>query len=130
MKAIAHDTDVIGNFNDFVQTMGHIDHADILLLQLADHRKQMLHIIGGEISGPGATSTQPLYRQSNATGRFRSVGLRFPRAMDVLAPPQVGTVAAPGEIEIIGCDDGVGGHIEKEWGFATSRTRNGANSER
>lgn len=82
----------------------------------------MLHIIGGEISGPGATSTQPLYRQLNQTGRFRSVGLRFPRAMDVLAPPQVGTVAAPGEIEIIGCDDGVGGHIEKEWGFATSRT--------
>jgi hypothetical protein len=82
----------------------------------------IFNIIGGEISGPGATSTQPLYRQVGTHARFRSVGLRFPRTMDVLAPPNVGTLIAPGEIEIIGCDEGVGGHIEKEWGFATSRT--------
>ncbi len=82
----------------------------------------MLTVIGGRIHGPGATSTQPLFRQTGDSGRFRSIGLRFPRTMDIVAPAQVGAIAQPGEIEIIGCDEGFGGHTEREWGFATSRT--------
>lgn len=87
-----------------------------------DSARGLLTVIGGEITGPGATSGQPLYAAAVAQARFRSIGLRFPRTMDVVAPTNVGFTTAPGEIEVIGCDDGVGGHIEREWGFATSRT--------
>lgn len=79
-------------------------------------------VIGGEISGPGATSGQPLFRHYNSPTRFRSIGLRFPRTMDVLTPTVIGTISAPGEVEVIGCDEGVGGHLERAWGYATSRT--------
>jgi hypothetical protein len=42
--------------------------------------------------------------------------------VDVVLPSVIGTLVSPGEVELIGCDDGVGGHIEREWGYATSRT--------
>lgn len=79
-------------------------------------------VIGGQVSGPGATSGQPLFRHANTATRFRSIGLRIPRTMDVLTPTVIGTNNSPGEVELIGCDEGVGGHIEKGWGYATSRT--------
>jgi hypothetical protein len=84
--------------------------------------RNQITVLGGEIKGPGATTGQPLYRPQNPACRFRSIGLRIPRTVDVVLPSVIGTLVSPGEVELIGCDDGVGGHIEREWGYATSRT--------
>lgn len=81
----------------------------------------MLTVIGGRVWGAGATTGQALFTGATQS-RFRSIGLRFPRQMDVVPPANVGLSIAPAEVEVIGCDDGVGGHIDREWGYATSRT--------
>ena len=81
-----------------------------------------LTVIGGEISGLGATTSQVLVRHLNIGTRFESIGLRFPRAMDVVDPSLVGTYRAPGTVSVMACDDGVGGYKDCEWGFLTSRT--------
>lgn len=36
----------------------------------------------------------------------------------------VGTAGSIPAVEILGCDGGAGGHLEKNWGWATSRTDN------
>lgn len=85
--------------------------------------RSMVYVIGGTISGPGASSSQPLVSPGGGS-RFSSVGLQFPRTMDVINP----SLSSPANIyeaagfDIIGCDGGVGGHMEREWGYATSRT--------
>lgn len=79
----------------------------------------VIDVVGGEISGPGATSGQVVYK-ANDRSRFRSIGLRFPKTMEpvnTLTPP-----AVPVSAELLACDGEMGAHIEAEWGSATSRT--------
>ena len=91
-----------------------------------DTSRALIGVTGGSISGAGATSGQPLFCPSNgnASSFFRSIGLQFPRTMDVVNSTYETASAfqGTGSVEVIGCDGGVGGHLEKEWGFATSRT--------
>lgn len=86
--------------------------------------RALMNIIGGSISGVGATSGQPVFCPNSYGGGYRSVGLQFPRTMDIAYSGFTGQSYEFGSnlLEVIGCDNGVGGHIEKEWGFATSRT--------
>lgn len=96
------------------------------IFYLGDSARPVCTIIGGDITGPGATSGQsvlcPVY--SVAGGRFEVVGLQFPRAMDVINPANdaASVISGSGGVSVIGCDGGVGGHLQREWGFATSRT--------
>lgn len=75
-----------------------------------------INVIGGRIYGAGATSGQAVF---SGDGSFRSIGLQFPRQMDVVTPTQIGGI---NEVEAIACDEVLGGHIGRDWGFATSRT--------
>ncbi len=86
-----------------------------------------LLFIGGRIRGAGAVSGQPVFYLPTATSHvarmIRAVGFDIPRAMDIV--PSGFTTSAPGSmIEIVGCDDGVGGVLFSLWGSATSRTDN------
>lgn len=84
-------------------------------------------VLGGRVSGIGATTGQILYRGSSVaavTGDFfRAVGFDVPRAMTISGQMNSGWRSKM-SIELIGCDGGIGGHLERFWGFATSRTDN------
>lgn len=87
-------------------------------------------VYGGSVYGIGALVTnQPLcsVAANSTAGMIKCVGLQFPRSMKVSTSriPSSGASASPGTfIEIIGCDDGLGGHHEACWGWMTSRTDN------
>ena len=46
MEAVAHHADFIGNFDNFVQTVRHVDHADLFRAQFVEHFKEVVNIIG------------------------------------------------------------------------------------
>lgn len=83
-------------------------------------------IFGGDITGAGATTLQALFCPGvgGPTGRFEVTGLQFPRSMDVVNAANDSTtlISGTGAFTIIGCDGGIGGHLQREWGYATSRT--------
>lgn len=100
--------------------------AGMPLFYIGDSSARLLcEIIGGSVSGAGATSGQSLLCPSTSpAGRFRVTGMQFPRTMDVINSAYQGPtyISGAGGVEIVGCDGGIGGHLEKEWGYATSRT--------
>jgi hypothetical protein len=84
-------------------------------------------VLGGRVRGVGATTGQILCRGSSTGSAqgdfFRAVGFDVPRAMTISG--QMGTGwRSKMSVELIGCDGGIGGHLERFWGFATSRTDN------
>ena len=87
-------------------------------------------VYGGRVYGIGSLVTnQPLcsVAATSTAGMIKCVGLQFPRSMKVSTSriPSSGASSSPGTfIEIIGCDDGLGGHHEACWGWMTSRTDN------
>lgn len=87
-------------------------------------------VYGGRVYGIGSLVTnQPLcsVAANSTAGMIKCVGLQFPRSMKVSTSriPSSGASSSPGTfIEIIGCDDGLGGHHEACWGWMTSRTDN------
>ncbi len=85
-----------------------------------------IRVFGGDVSGAGATTGQPLYTPGSQNGYFESLAFNFPRVMDVTAPSFIGggSLAGQGYIRIVGCDGGLGGHLESPWGYATSRSDN------
>ena len=48
MEAIAHHADFVGDFDDFVQTVRHVDHADLFRAQLVEHFKEVVNVVGGQ----------------------------------------------------------------------------------
>lgn len=78
-----------------------------------------LSVIGGRVYGAGAVSGQYLINYRYAS-MVRFVGFDVPRAMPIYG----GTAPAFSETTLLGCDGGIGGHLERVWGWATSRTDN------
>ena len=79
-------------------------------------------VVGGRIvPGGGAVSGVCLISGGNYPGSsFRAIGLEFPKAIALSAATPVNQQS----IEVIGCDDGLGGFVSTLWGWATSRTDN------
>lgn len=89
------------------------------------------HVYGGRIYGVGSLVTNQVLCSvagGYCSGMIKCVGLQFPRSMKVCSsriPSSGDSGASAGTfIEIIGCDDGLGGHHEACWGWMTSRTDN------
>ena len=88
------------------------------------------HVYGGRIYGVGSMVTNQALCSVAAgytSGMVKCVGLQFPRSMNVSSSrilPSGSSSSAGTFIEIIGCDDGLGGHHEACWGWMTSRTDN------
>lgn len=84
-------------------------------------------VLGGRVRGVGATTGQILCRGASAGSSsadfFRAVGFDVPRAMTISGQMNNGWRSRM-SVELIGCDGGIGGHLERFWGFATSRTDN------
>lgn len=85
-------------------------------------------VIGGRVWGAGAITDQPVLSHSASTsglGSVRAIGFDIPRSMTIVG--RGGFANTPGSlnrVELIGCDGGIGGHLELPWGRATSRTDN------
>lgn len=86
-----------------------------------------IEIFGGRIYGEGATSGQPLiYKASGFDANhapMRFIGLQFPNTM-LIHIAGVEFLSPSAELDIIGCDNGLGGYYERTWGYATSRSDN------
>ena len=78
-------------------------------------------VIGGRIFGAGAISGTCLMTfAANPGSSFHSIGFEIPKALTLCAVyPTLRQ-----RVEIIGCDDGLGGFFSEVWGWATSRTDN------
>lgn len=98
------------------------------LTVIEDNYYFMLTIIGGRTYGAGAVSGNHIIGWAGSTPRsaVRLVGHQFPRSMDVVRGGGLGfsSQLSPARIEVFGCDDGLGGHLEELWGYATSRSDN------
>jgi len=86
-----------------------------------------VEVFGGRVSGAGATSSQALiYKASSYTAThalMRFVGFQFPNTMSVHSAGAE-FISQAAELDIIGCDNGLGGHYERTWGYVTSRSDN------
>lgn len=84
-------------------------------------------VLGGRVSGAGATTGQVLIKPydgaATAGDIFKLVGFDVPKAMTVCTNLN-NFYRSKTVVEVIGCDGGVGGHLEQAWGYATSRTDN------
>lgn len=80
-----------------------------------------IDLIGCRVSGGVGYSGQVFCGSAGLNGtRIRMVGCDIPKAMTLCS-----TISAPYiEVEAIGCDGGIGSHIEASWGYATSRSDN------
>lgn len=106
------------------------DFAPSGLFGLAQSYGRNTHVFGGRVYGAGSLVTNQILcgvPTSSCQGMIKLVGFQFPRSMKVAYAriPSAGAYLGAGSfIEIIGCDDGLGGHHEACWGWATSRTDN------
>lgn len=85
------------------------------------------YVSGGRVYGTGAnTAGQPVVVVTSPNGGFvKCVGFQFPREMIPVSGTWGASSSTAGtHVEIIGCDNGLGGHHEACWGWMTSRTDN------
>lgn len=80
-----------------------------------------LTVIGGRIHGDGVTSAQSVARLHTTNGSQLSlIGTDVPKELIPCAD-----VSYKGQqFTMIGCENGIGGHLEALWGYATSRSDN------
>jgi hypothetical protein len=80
-------------------------------------------VIGGQVRGAGALSGQYLWTKiTDVNCALRTIGFQIPRVMSIVTAAYVGGVCE--QVEITGCDGGLGGVILDKWGMATSRSDN------
>lgn len=80
-------------------------------------------IIGCRVLGGVGYSGQTFCNAVGSHGtRIRMIGCDIPKAMTICGQIAAGYPSI--EIEAVGCDGGIGSHIEKIWGYATSRSDN------
>lgn len=94
----------------------------VSVLYLGNDAGNFLYVHGGRIFGAGAITGQnlALVAGSGGVGLLSCIGFSVPRAMTMYSgQPTNGTT-----IELVGCDDGIGGFYQANWGWATSRTDN------
>lgn len=89
------------------------------------------YVLGGRMYGVGTNATGQFLigvsPSGSTAGMVKLVGFQFPRTMKVTDNrilPTRANMTGGSAIEIIGCDDGLGGHHEACWGWMTSRTDN------
>lgn len=88
---------------------------------IATSTMDRINVIGGRIFGAGAVSGMNLLTLGSYPGAaFRSIGLEVPKAVNFCYTTPINQQL----IEMIGCDDGLGGFVAAIWGWATSRTDN------
>ncbi len=99
------------------------------LFGVAQSYARNTHVYGGRVYGAGSLTTDQRLCSvgTSCSGLIKLVGFQFPRSMKVLngsIGPSGASSTAGTFIEIIGCDDGLGGHHEACWGWSSSRTDN------
>lgn len=89
------------------------------------------YVFGGRIYGAGSLTTNQFLigvpATGNTSGMIKLIGFQFPRSLRVAnnrISPTASGLAGGTFIEIVGCDNGIGGHHEACWGWMTSRTDN------
>ena len=96
----------------------------------ATYAGNIITVLGGRLYGVGTqTAGQPLLSHSGATAnlasRIKTVGFDVPRTMTIVGRGGFyGGLSNSSSVELVGCDGGIGGHLDKAWGWATSRTDN------
>ena len=80
-----------------------------------------LTVIGGRIRGNGITSAQTVARLHTTPGSQLSlIGTDVPKELI----PCADVTFYGQQFTMIGCENGIGGHLEALWGYATSRSDN------